>query len=58
MKFVDEARITVKTAMEDMDNKSFYNQEKILLPKGGPDGGDGGMAAMFIFQLPINLTRF
>ena len=54
MKFVDEARITVKAGSGGHGCLSFRREKYI--PKGGPDGGDGGHGGSVYFQASSNIN--
>ena len=48
MRFVDEARITVKAG--DGGAGSVHFRREKFIPKGGPDGGDGGDGGSVILR--------
>ena len=48
MKFIDEARITVQSGKGGAGCVSLRREKYI--PKGGPDGGDGGRGGDIIFK--------
>ncbi len=54
MKFIDLARIKVK-AGNGGDGAVSFHREKFV-PKGGPDGGNGGRGGNIIFQADRHLT--
>jgi GTP-binding protein len=54
MKFIDEALIEVK-AGDGGNGSASFRREKYI-PKGGPDGGDGGKGGDVIFVASNNLS--
>jgi GTP-binding protein len=54
MKFIDEALIEIK-AGDGGDGSASFRREKYI-PKGGPDGGDGGKGGDVIFVASNNLS--
>jgi GTP-binding protein len=52
--FVDEAQITVKAGDGGKGAVSFRREAKI--PKGGPDGGDGGRGGDVVFFGDVNIN--
>lgn len=52
MKFVDEARIHVKSGKGGPGAISFRREAKV--PRGGPDGGDGGRGGDVVFVVDQN----
>ena len=54
MAFFDEARITVISGKGGNGCSSFRREKYI--PKGGPDGGDGGKGGSIVFRSERNLN--
>ncbi len=54
MLFIDRVKISVK-AGDGGDGKSSFRREKYI-PKGGPNGGDGGRGADIVFEVDRNLN--
>ena len=54
MQFIDRTKINVK-AGDGGNGKSSFRREKYV-PKGGPNGGDGGRGADIIFKVDRNLN--
>ena len=56
MKFIDEVSIDVKAGDGGNGLASFRRLKNI--PKGGPDGGDGGMGVVSSFDLLTTSTLY
>ena len=54
MQFIDRTKINVK-AGDGGNGKSSFRREKYV-PKGGPNGGDGGRGADIVFKVDRNLN--
>ena len=54
MQFIDRTKISVK-AGDGGNGKSSFRREKYI-PKGGPNGGDGGRGADIVFKVDRNLN--
>lgn len=54
MKFVDEATVTVKAGKGGNGSASFRREKYI--PRGGPDGGDGGKGGSIYIQAVENIN--
>jgi len=54
MDFIDEAKITIRSGHGGKGSVSFRREKYI--PKGGPDGGDGGKGGNIIFKVNPNLS--
>lgn len=54
MKFIDEARIYIKSGSGGKGCVSFHREKYV--PDGGPDGGDGGSGGDIIFKTNPNVN--
>jgi len=54
MKFVDEAKITVRSGKGGPGAISFRRES--MVPRGGPDGGDGGTGGAIVFRVDPSLN--
>ena len=54
MQFIDKSKISVK-AGDDGNGKSSFRREKFV-PKGGPDGGDGGKGGDVVLLVDENVN--
>ncbi len=53
MRFVDEAKIIIRSGSGGQGSVSFRREKYV--PRGGPDGGDGGKGGDIIFKATTNL---
>lgn len=54
MQFIDEAKINIKAGDGGNGSKSFRREK--FIPRGGPDGGDGGRGGSVVFECIRNLN--
>lgn len=54
MKFIDEAKITIKAGHGGPGAVSFRREK--FIPRGGPDGGHGGMGGSVVFEATSNMS--
>ena len=54
MQFIDRSKISVK-AGDGGNGKSSFRREKFV-PKGGPDGGDGGKGGDVVLEVDANIN--
>jgi len=53
MRFVDEAKIIIRSGSGGQGSVSFRREKYV--PRGGPDGGDGGKGGDIVFKATTNL---
>ncbi len=54
MKFVDQIRIQLQSGKGGAGKVSF--RREALVPRGGPDGGDGGRGGHVVFRATLNVS--
>ena len=54
MQFIDRSKISIK-AGDGGNGKSSFRREKFV-PKGGPDGGDGGKGGDIVLEVDENVN--
>ncbi len=54
MKFIDQVKVTIKAGDGGKGCVSFRREK--FIPKGGPDGGDGGRGGHIIFKATRNMN--
>ncbi len=54
MQFIDRSKISVR-AGDGGNGKSSFRREKFV-PKGGPDGGDGGKGGDVVLEVDVNVN--
>ena len=54
MKFIDFAKISIKSGDGGAGHLSFRKEK--FIPKGGPDGGNGGKGGDVVFKTDYHLS--
>ena len=54
--FIDKARISVRAGNGGNGSVSFHREKYVAA--GGPDGGDGGVMSMSMFERKLYLLKF